>query len=646
MPAQAQRRQLPKLSTRAAFVPATLNEESRTVELTWSTGSQVRRFDWWEEREWIEELSLNPTHVNLDRLNSGAPLLANHSNWSLTDVLGVVEKAWIQDGEGRALVKFSERAEVLPIIADVKGGILRNISVGYTIKKLERQPELQDGLPVYLAIDWEPMEISLVTIPADPGAQVRSEGETYSVTIINIEDTAMPGQVEEKPNETRGAAPTATVTVDNKVDEVAIRADAAKNERFRVTEIRRFGAMSRSSDVEINDFIERGIDFDTAKAAMLENWSKKVDAETTRSDASVTTDEKDKFISAGVNAICGRAGVDKMDGANQFRGMRMTEIAKLCLERAGVPVMGMDERDMVKRAFTTSTSDFPVLLENAIHKTLLAAYAIAPDTWSRFCATGSVTDFRAHNRYRLGSFGNLDSLTENSEFKNKSIPDGEKSSITAGTKGNIINVSRQTIINDDLGAFIGLAQMFGRAGRRTIEADVYALLASNPTMPDGVALFHADHDNLASSGAVVSVATIDAARVAMSKQLDISGEDFLDLTPAVWLGPKSFGGAARVVNDAQYDPDTANKLQMPNRVRGLFRDVVDTPRITGTEWYTFADPNDAPVIEVAFLNGEQEPFLESEQGFDVDGMRLKVRLDYGVAAMDYRGAYKNPGAAS
>ncbi|MGZ4953567.1 MAG: prohead protease/major capsid protein fusion protein [Methylobacter sp.] len=646
MPAQTQTRQLPKLSTRAAFVPATLNEEARTIELTWSTGAQVRRTDYWDETTWIEELSLDPAHVNLDRLNLGAPLLANHSNWSLTDVLGVVEKAWIQDGEGRALVKFSEREEILPIIADVKGGILRNISVGYTINKLERQPAMKDGLPVYLATDWEPMELSLVTIPADPGAQVRSEGKTNLVTIINKGDTAMPGQVEDKPNGTRGNAPAAPVTVESRIDESAIRADAAKNERVRVAEIRRFGQMSRIDEAVVNDLVERGVDLDAAKAAMLKSWSEKVDAETTRSDASVTTDEREKFVQAGVNAIMGRAGVDKMDGGNQFRGMRLTEIAKLCLDRAGVSVIGMDERDMVRRSFTTSTSDFPVLLEEAIHKTLLGAYKIAPDTFSRFCAIGSVTDFRAHNRYRLGSFGNLDALNENSEFKNKSIPDGEKSSITAGTKGNIINVSRQIIINDDLGAFIGLAQMFGRAGRRTIEADVYALLASNPTMPDGVALFHAAHDNLAGSGAVVSVAAIDAARVAMSKQLDISGEDFLDLTPALWLGPKSFGGTARVVNDAQYDPDTPNKLQMPNRVRGLFRDIIDTPRIAGNEWYTFADPNEAPVIEVAFLNGEQEPFLESEQGFDVDGMRLKVRLDYGVAAVDYRGAYKNPGAAS
>lgn len=630
-----QTRQLPKLHTRAAFVPATLNEENRTVELTWSTGSQVRRFDYWEDREWIEELSMDKAHVKLDRLNAGAPLLPNHRNWSLDDVIGVVEKAWIENGEGRALVRFSEREDVQTIFNEVKSGILRNISVGYNVDKFEKQEEKQNGLPVYRAIDWTPMEISLVTIPADSGAQVRSEGETHSVTITHKEVRKMPDQDKEKAPET-GIKP---------VDEVAIRTAAAKDERSRQLGIRKFGEMSGVGAKVIDDLIERGIAIEAAKEEMLKTWSERVDAETTRGDASVTTDEKDKFIEAGVNAIRGRAGVDKMDSGNEFRGLRMTEIAKLCLERVGVSARGMNELEMVKRAFTTSTSDFPVLLENAMHKTLQQAYAVAPDTWSRFCKVGSVTDFRAHNRYRLGSFGNLDALGENSEFRYKSIPDGERSSITAGTRGNVINISRQTIINDDLEAFIGLSQMLGRSARRTIEADVYALLASNPLMYDGVALFDAAHGNLAGTAAVVTVDSIDAMRIAMAKQMDVSGEDYLDLRPALWLGGMAQGGSARVVNDAQYDPDTANKLQRPNRVRGLFRDVIDSPRISGTEWYTFADPSEAPVIEVAFLNGEQEPFLDSMQGFDVDGLQWKVRLDYGVAAIDYRGAQKNAGTA-
>ncbi len=640
---QTQTRQIPKLQTRAAFVPATLNEQDRTVELTWTTGSQVRRFDWWEEREWIEELSLNPEHVRLDRLNNGAPLLESHSSYRLSDVLGVVERAWIDGNEGRAIVKFSQRDDVAPIIADVKAGVLRNISVGYTIHQLEEQEQRQDDLKVFRAVDWEPKEISLVSIPADPGAQVRSEGDNTTVTLIAKEVTHMT-EPETETQRTDDEPPAAAEKTSEEV--LAIRQQAAKDERDRVAQIRQFAKVAgdRVDEIMIDDLIERGVSVNDAKEQIMKTWSEKVDAETSRSDTSVTVDEKDKFLDAGVSAILGRAGIEKMDTSNAMRGMRLTEIAKSCLSRAGVAFQGMDEREMVKRAFTQSSSDFPVLLENAMHKTLQMAYSTAPDTWTRFCSTGSVTDFRAHNRYRLGSFGNLDALLENGEYKNKSIPDGEKASITADTKGNIINISRKTIINDDLSAFIGLSQMLGRAARRTIEADVYALLASNPVMHDGITLFHADHGNLAASGAVVSVATVEAARVAMAKQTDVSGNDYLDLRPSIWLGGMSSGGTAREVFGAEYNDEASKNQRKPNIVRGLVGDIVDSPRIAGTDWYLFADSADSPVIEVAFLNGEQEPFLDSMEGFSMDGLQWKVRLDYGIAAVDYRGVYKNAGA--
>ncbi len=365
-------------------------------------------------------------------------------------------------------------------------------------------------------------------------------------------------------------------------------------------------------------------------------------------------DEVDKQRTAAVQALLARAGVEQdatvkaSMSSNPYRGHKLLDLARASLARIGTTTDGMGQMEIVAAAFTQGTSDFPVLLENTMHKALQAAYARAALTWTRFCATGSVSDFRAHNRYRTGSFGSLDSINELGEFINKSIPDGEKASIRAGTKGNIINLSRQAIINDDLGAFVGLSGMLGRAAARTVEADVYALLALNaglgPTMGDGKTLFHADHGNL-TTGAAISMAAIDADRVAMASQKDVSGNDYLDLRPAVLLVPIGLGGTARSINEAQYDPDTANKLQKPNIVNGLFRDIVDTPRLTGTRRYLFADATEAPVLEVAFLDGVQEPYLEVKDGFDVDGARYKVRLDYGIAAVDYRGAVTNAGTA-
>ncbi|MCC6824008.1 MAG: ATP-dependent Clp protease proteolytic subunit [Verrucomicrobia subdivision 3 bacterium] len=364
-------------------------------------------------------------------------------------------------------------------------------------------------------------------------------------------------------------------------------------------------------------------------------------------------DERDKFRAAAVESIMARAAarddkgaVVRINAANPLRGHKLIDLARACLTRAGIKTDGMSQMEVVAAAFTQSTSDFPVLLENTMHKTLQNAYAVAALTWRRFCNIGSVSDFRASNRYRVGSLSNLDSINELGEFKNKTIPDGEKSSITAGTKGNIINLSRQAVINDDLGAFVGLAAALGRAAGRTIEADVYALLALNgglgPTMSDTYTLFHANHNNITTTAAI-SMAALDLDRVALASQKDVGGNDYLDLVPAVLLTPMSLGGTARGIIGAEYDPDTTGKLQKPNIVKNMVRDVVDSPRLTGTRRYLFADPGEAPVLEVAFLDGQQDPYLELQDGFDVDGARYKVRLDFGTAAIDYRGAVTNAG---
>lgn len=366
-------------------------------------------------------------------------------------------------------------------------------------------------------------------------------------------------------------------------------------------------------------------------------------------------DETDKLRDAAVTALLVRAAVPvdasvrATMGANPFRGHKLMDMARASLERAGIKTTGMSQMEVVAAAFTQGTSDFPILLENTMHKALQAAYGLQALTWNRFCATGSVSDFRAHNRYRLGSFGVLNQVNELAEYVNKTIPDGEKSSISAVTKGNVINLSRQAIINDDLGAFVGLAAMLGRAAARTVEADVYALLGLNgglgPVMADTKTLFHIDHGNI-STAAALTMAAIDADRVLMASQRDVSGNDYLDLRPTALLVPIGLGGVARTINEAQYDPDTAGKLQKPNMVNGLFSDIVDTPRLSGTRRYLFADKDQAPVIEVAFLDGVQEPYMEMEQGFDVDGARWKVRLDFGVGAIDYRGAVTNAGTGA
>ena len=452
------------------------------------------------------------------------------------------------------------------------------------------------------------------------------------------------------------ANPAATQTQTAAQNEAEIKAAGARAEADRRADIKSafspFASRDGIADLQATCESDINCSAADAKAKLLAHLGSTA-APAAGNHVVTVHDEADTLRAAATNSIIARAGLMKdaakrreaMQG-NPFVGMKLLDMARASLERAGISTSGMDQRKIVATAFTQSTSDFPILLENVMHKVLQDGYATAADTWKRFCKIGSVSDFRAHNRYRFGSIGNLDSLNELGEFKNKTIPDGEKAQVQADTKGNIINVSRQTIINDDLGAFIGLADTLGRAAARTIESAVYALLAQNnglgPVMSDGKTLFHDGHGNIG-TGAAISMASLDLDRVLMGSQKDISGHDFLDLSPAVLLVSLALGGTARGIIGAEYDPDTTGKLQKPNIVKDLVRDIVDTARLSGTRRYLFADPATAPTIEVSFLDGMEEPYLEMEEGFTVDGARWKARLDFGVDAVDYRGAVTNAG---
>lgn len=668
--------QLPMQRREASLSPASFNKEERTIEMVWSVGSKGLRSGWGDS--YYEELSMDPKSVRMGRLQSGTtPFCDSHNSWSTSAVLGVVQSAKIENGIGSCVVRLMdpetiENPDAKDTLRKIEAGILKNVSVGYNVYRYERQP-MADGedIPTYTATDWEPMEISIVPIGFDENAAVRSKDASAAdcVFINNLpternEEARTMNEEEKKKleQEQRAAA-------EKSQKEAAEKAakEAREAEQARQLEIRSISAK-----------LGLGADFEQRMSASSHDISKirdlaideksKAQAEVRNATASISVgeDSSEKWQRGASAWLIQRAGasvaqaVEKQTGqkaeAGEFRGMSLTDLARESLERAGVKTRGMNKMDLVGRALTLratgmqSTSDFAVLLENTMHKVLLAAYGVTPDTWTRFCKTGSLADFRPHPRYRRGTFGALDAIGEHGEIKSKAIPDAKKESITGSTKGNIIALSRQSIVNDDMGAFSDLAMMMGRAAKLSIEMDVYALLASNgglgPVMNDGLTLFHASHLNIG-TGAALSAAAIDGDRVVMASQTDPSGNEILDLRPALLVLPVALGGQARVINNSLYDPDNvasgSKAVMKPNVVAGLFKDVVDTARLTGTRRYLFADPSIAPTIEVAFLDGQQAPYLEVQDGFKIDGVEWKVRIDYGVGGIDYRGAVTNAG---
>lgn len=634
-------RKIPKLSTRAAVQPKTFNEEQRTVELTWSTGATVRRFDWWDG-PYMEELSMDPSNIRMDRLNNGAPLLANHDSSDINSVVGVVERAWLEGSEGRAVVRFSDREDVAPIIADVRNGILRNISVGYAVHEYEITKPTDGGMPTYRAVDWEPMEVSIVPVPADASSQIRSSTELHSVS-INQRSPAMadPNEneipVNEEPVSSDPAAPNAE----------EIRAQVRSQELSRINGIREAVRKAKLEDAYADRLIESGVSVEQARASVWDAWSAKADASATGSRIEMGETADEKTLRGAEEALLVRAGIVKHEDAkgNEFLGLRMSDFARMSLERAGESTRGMSYDGMAGMALRAqTTSDFPVLLENTMHKIVLAAYQTAPDTWRQFSKIGSVSDFRAWKRLRTGTIANLSDVNEHGELTNLNIPDATAESVQASRKGNIISITPETIINDDFNWIADQSAALGRAAARTIEAAVYAKLIANPTMSDGVALLASGHGNLAASGAAISVTSVDAARVAMASQMDISGNDYLEIRPSILLCPISMGGLARVTTNSQYDPDASARLLVPNKINGLVNTVVDTPRLTGNAWYLLAAPTDAPVFEVVFLDGNQNPRIAQEECFRTKGLSWSVELPFGVGVIDYKGIYKNPGA--
>jgi hypothetical protein len=175
---QLRTERLPMLDVRADV--GAVDAESRTVELIFSTGAPVLRVDWWTGKRYIEKLSMKPEHIRLDRLNAGAPLLNTHQSYRLEDQIGVVEEgsAKVSGGKATARVRFSGRADVAPILQDVKDKVIRNVSVGYRVHKFEEVTGKDGAASTRTAVDWEPFEISMVPMPADAGAQTRGAAET------------------------------------------------------------------------------------------------------------------------------------------------------------------------------------------------------------------------------------------------------------------------------------------------------------------------------------------------------------------------------------------------------------------------------------------------------------------------------------
>lgn len=608
------------------------------LEFPFSSEEPYLRANWFDE-PWVEVLGHKSSEVDLSRLNAGAPVLLNHGASQTENApvrsVGVTTRAWIDKGRGYVEVKMSRREGMEPLLQDLEDGIIPNVSVGYRINERTLTKENQNSPNEYRVTSWTPMEVTLCDIPADATVGI---GRSINQEVKKVDEKQQAVEKLEVSVDAQRAIESKPLDIE------AIKREALDVERKRTAEIKKL-CRSVNLDESVSDsMIERGITVDEARKEALEKLAERSEKPGISSRADIVTvrDETETRRSMMEDALLYRANPrHKMaDGARQYAGLSLIELAKEMLGAENVNTRGLDRLQVATRAFQ-GTSDFSNLLANVANKTLRQAYEAAPRTFTPWARQTTAPDFKTISRIALSDAPALTTVTENGEFTRGTVTDG-KETYQLATVGKIIGITRQAIINDDLSAFTRIPALFAMAAANYESDTVYGILTANANLSDSVALFHANHNNYTGTGTAISVTSLGVARTLMRKQTSPKGA-VLNLRPRFLIVPAALETIAAQYVSQQY---VAAKSSDFNPFAGAL-EVIAEARLdanSATAWYLAADNAQIDTVEYCYLEGQNGVYLETRTGFDTDGMEIKARLDFAAKAIEYRGLYKNVGA--
>ena len=586
-------------------------EDSRRVMLSLSSEEPCRR--WFGN----EILCHDPDAVDLSRLQDIGVVLFNHDR---NTVIGRVDSVELDEQEHklRAEIIFDDDEESERVYQKVKSGTLKGVSVGYAVdvwEEVEAGAMSSNGRfegPCSVATRWTPYELSIVSVPADPTVGV---GRSYDE---KDGENDMENKQKKKAQDT-------PPTADNS------RTEGIEQERQRCRDI---NMICRQFDMDATPYIDGGQTVEQTRAAVLDHLAQQRQPQ----HVMVKVDEMDKFRAAATDGLALRAGIkidDPADGAGDFRGKRMLRLAAECIEReTGASTRGMADEDLVREALT-GTGAFPGILSNVANKSMAQAYQTAPTTYQLWTAAGSNSDFKQATRYRLGEADELVKVNENGELKEGSVAESAATTSVA-TYGRTFSLTRQAIINDDMGALKSLPSIYGAAARRMINKMVYKVLTDNAAI-EGGPLFSKQHNNLQTAG--LDVAGLGTMKAAMAKQKNIGGKEVLNIQPAFLIVPAELEVTAAQLINSVVDPSKANATVNPfaNKLT-----VVSEPELSdANSFYLAAAAGYAPTIEVTSLNGNMTPVMERAEQFNTLGIKWRIYLDVGVNLLDFRGIQKS-----
>ncbi len=627
------------------------------VSAVLSTEAPVARRDY--DGQFFEVLSHKADAVDLSR--APLPLIAAHDHSGLP--VGIVDNVRTTDGKLRGQVTFGASERAQEIAADVEAGVIRNLSVGYSI---ERFRTAHDGdTRTIIATRWTPHEVSVVAVPADAGAGFGRSQNMGKANKKRIEE--LEAELAELRAEDAEADEGADAEADDTGDDAHDGSDRAltdalrtRAERQRCVGILRWASTIGIADAErvANDLIARGVPLAAARGQILKRkeaeqheylplpYSIDIDSGRRRAEHVRSSDVDQDFRGAAVDALLLRAGVHvpKPHPAARDVTPSVLDIARTCLSRVGKSTRGMSNERLVRYAMTTS--DFPLILGDSVHQAARRGYEDEPSSHRAWVRVQPVEDFHDQLRVILGSAPDLELVGESAEYKSGPLDEDATTGYRIGKYGKIVDLTWEVLVNDHLSQFMRIQPAMGQAARRKESDVVYGLLAENtyagPTMQDGVALFHANHANLADAGAM-DAATLGAARGLLRKQTAFGG-GYMNLAPKFLIVPTELeqdadtllAASTRVIS-ATLDSDRPQWL-------GRLQLVVE-PRLPADAFYLAADPTQIDTVELGVLEENMSgPMVErnDNEGWRRDIISWKVRHAFGAKVLDWRGLVRVP----
>lgn len=641
---------------RALVSENSFNDADNTIEVVFATETPVKRYDWSRDRYFHEILDISHEAINSERLLSGAPLLDSHNIYGgVKNVIGVVEDFSIDSAkkEARAVIRLSDEDDDAKIVSKVKKGIIRNISVGYSVSEYTINEDKE--VPEYRATKWTPTEISLVSVPADFNAGVRSENQEFQIANITnyrtMDKKENPNKDAEKREEAAApaVAPAETKKDAAPVDVAQVRTQAVAEERQRVADITE---ACRLADLD-NDFADKmindGTEIEQARKLIIEEMAKK--SNPAPGGVSVTGDESENTRNAIIDGICSRAIPGSVDlkgnvKAAEYRNMRLLDVAKDRLRAAGENYSMLNEQEIVKRAW--ATTDFPALLTATFDRILRRFYETSVDEWQMIARQENAVDFRQKTGIKVDGAVSFDEIPEGGEYKESPILQHDSANIKLKKYGRKYSISDIAIINDDLSVFSRLPQIMALGAQQFQSELVWANIIGNKQAPDGKSLFHADHKNLANSASSgnafekggIEEKFLSLARSHMRRQKSPAGHK-LGIRPAFLLVPPELQTAAEKMVTSIIASQTGDVNVFSGKLKVLVSDALTNEKA----WYLAADPATtvADGIVYAYLNGQPGLRTESRVNWDTDALEVKGSMAFATAVWGWEGWFKNVG---